>query len=595
MSSTLHVEKKMKPGSLKMSTGPKPLGLLLLCLAVIYTTVAVGEMTFDPRLLGGPWFDKESVLLTTMVTGFAVSCAGAMVLITRRIVFSTLVTLVVAIVIILASRTKFSYLGVRLMYQDLLFYLRNQSEIYFFIDHYFEIFIFIIAASIFLPFALYIFFRIERITVNRIYSIPLFLIGILFAYIGSEAITPQVKSDIFFRSAYDQRHLSTLLVSAVAFSEAIDRPMRITGPRAPNVVEGDEYPHSEPDLHEPRESTYPDIITILHESSIDPGIYFAGEPYQVPQDFFASGDGVIRRLQVETFGGRTWISEYGFLLGINASYLGPTYEFLGVIRENRFKNTFPGRLKELGYTTIANYPSPPTFMNTGRFYRTLGFDIINDPDSLGLRIVENNRPRDRSYYERVISDLNERFAKSKKNPVFYFVWTTATHYPYSTPMHPDLRADEIVVGDEGAEYARRQRIARDDLKWFEGELRRRFPNRKFLLAGFGDHHPLITAGYFSESSGVFKVRDPNEASNMTYYRINGINFEADYESLTSQIEIGFLADSILAAARLPLGPSFSVRAQLRHRCRGLWLGCADAASVGEANSLLSEGPTSLFK
>lgn len=580
---------------LKMSTRPKPLGWLLLSLALIFTTVAMGEMTLYPRLLGGTWLDKESILLTTMTTGFAVAFTGAIVLLTRRIIFATALTLLSIISIICVSRIKYSYLGVRLMYQDFHYYLRNKAEIYFFIDHYFGIFLTLCFLSAFVSILLYTIFRLERLFLHMRYGFYMISLGTLIAYAGEEAVTPQVKADIFFRSAYDQRHLSTLIVSAVAFSEAIDRPMHITGPRAPRVAEGYAYPDSKPDSHDPQETGYPDIITILHESSVDPGIYFEGEAYQVPEDFFSSGDGVVRRLQVETFGGRTWISEYGFLLGINASYLGPTYEFLGVIRENRFKNTLPGRLKELGYTTIANYPSPLTFMNTGRFYRTLGFDIINDPDSLGLKIVENNRPRDRSYYERVMSDLNERFARSENNPVFYFVWTTATHYPYSTPMHPNVRRNEIVVGDDCAEFARRQRMARDDLKWFEGELKRRFPNRKFLLAGFGDHHPLITAGYFGEPSGMFKARDPDELSSMTYYRINGINFEPDYQSLTSQIEIGFLADSILTAARLPLGPSFSVRAQLRHRCRGLWLGCADAASVGEANSLLSEGPTSLFK
>ncbi|WP_156318453.1 sulfatase-like hydrolase/transferase [Rhizobium sp. AAP43] len=569
---------------------------IILCLFLIYITVLLGEVTLDPRLADGTFFNKESALLTTMSGGISLIYLGLLIFITRRIIFSTAIVILTFGTLLAISRTKLSYLGVRLSYQDLYYYLRDYSEVSFFIDHYFGLALLLGATAFLVPLAAYVVFQLDGNHVRRGLSIPAISLGVCLVIIGWTAVTPQVKADIFFRSAYDQRHFSTLFISAVAFSEAIARPMEIMAPQ-PDLATAPPLKLS--DLPQPstaQEDEYPDIIAILHESSVDPGIYFDGERYQVPSDFFASGDGVRRRLHVETFGGRTWISEYGFLLGLNASYLGPTYEFLGIIREGKFKNTLPARLQELGYTTIANYPSPPTFMNTGRFYKTLGFEVINDPKKLGLKIIENNRPRDRAYFERVIAEIEERGIEPNGRPAFYFVWTTATHYPYRQPMHPDIRANEIMAGDDGAEFARRQRIARDDLKWFEGELKTKFPNKKFLVVGFGDHHPLITAGYFSEKPELnFRPKDAKETNTMTYYRINGINFEPDYKRLNDEIEIGFLADSIMAAARLPLGPSFAVRSWLRQRCNGQWLKCPDATAVRQVNTLLSKGPTSLFK
>lgn len=316
----------------------------------------------------------------------------------------------------------------------------------------------------------------------------------------------------------------------------------------------------------------------------------------MPEEFFASGDGKRRRLNVETYGGRTWISEYGFLLGLNASYLGPTYEFLGMVQAGKFQNTLPQRLAELGYVTVANYPSPLSFMNTGRFYRSLGFDVLNNPETLGLRIIENNRPRDREYYQRVLEDIQSRTDRQDRRPGFYFVWSTATHYPYWKPMFPDVRSNEIVQGDQAAEFARRQRIANDDLKWFQRELGRKFPSQKFVLAGFGDHHPIITSDYFDVNAAPnVRPRDETETLHRTYYRIVGINFDPDYASLTDEIEIGYLADSIMSAARLPLGPSFAARAWLRRRCLGLWLTCPETPAVVQTNSMLSEGPSSIFR
>jgi phosphoglycerol transferase MdoB-like AlkP superfamily enzyme len=258
-------------------------------------------------------------------------------------------------------------------------------------------------------------------------------------------------------------------------------------------------------------------------------------------------------------------------------------------------NTLPMELVRLGYRTVANYPSSLSFMNTGSFYRSIGFTTVNAPDDTKIFSTEHLRPRDLEYYDFIVGDIAARRASGDASPLFYFTWTMATHYPYAEPAFPELRPDEFVEGNHVAEYARRQRIAADDLASFEKRLEQEFPGEPFLVVGFGDHHPVITYGYFEDADAPYlKRRAAGETASKTYYRVDGINFEPDYNALSDDIEIGFLADSILAAARLPMSESFAARAWLRHNCGGRWSTCEDHATTDIANYYLSNGSTSLF-
>jgi hypothetical protein len=126
------------------------------------------------------------------------------------------------------------------------------------------------------------------------------------------------------------------------------------------------------------------------------------------------------------------------------------------------------------------------------------------------------------------------------------LWTLATHYPYKSPAFPDVRAAEIVAGDQAAEFARRQRIAADDLAWFERQLAADFPGESFLVVGFGDHQPKITESYFSRGAGSpLRPVDAAETRFLTYFRVDGVNFEPRYDALSPKASIGYLGEMIL--------------------------------------------------
>lgn len=536
----------------------------------------------------------SDVLMYLYVLVFVLFMASCVLLFTGKPVFTLSLTIIIVSVLVLISKLKYMYLETKFIFSDLYFQLSFGSEFKFFFDHYREL-VLILAISLLVAFVLgIIMYKVDNNKVKIKYRVILFVPSVVSASLANDLVLrPTDKRDVFFRVAYTNEHLSDFIISAFAFPAAIAAPMAIGRHVAPPALTETPAITVRPAAN--GIGKRPNIIVVLHESSVDPSLYVIGDQYRVDSRFFASGDEKTRRLQVKAYGGGTWISEYGFLLGLDMSYFGDRAMYLGIFSEGKFRNAFPDVLKNLGYKTIANYPSPLSFMNTGRFYRSIGFETVYSPSDMNLFIGPKQWPRDREYYNFLLNDMQAMRAAGDARPVFYFVWTTATHYPYNYPLFKDVRTDEITTGDEFAEFARRQRIAADDLLWLEGQLKSRFPDESFVVAGFGDHHPRITQPYFSRNRPeVFHPRDPNETTRTTYYRLNAIGFAPDYGALTERIEIGFLGESILGFARLPLDPASVIRQRLRQECDGKWADCALSEFLDKANAELASGPDGVF-
>jgi len=511
--------------------------------------------------------------------------------ISARVAFSLTTTIAVALAILALSIAKFSFLNRKLMFIDLYYSLRDWSEFEFLVGHYGEL---VAGAAIFLFLGLLllgILWRREppmpRIRTKAAVAAlaAVVSIGLVDAYVMPYSL----KSNAFWRDRRDERFFSDLFLSAQFLSQMLRAPLDL-----PHAAHPD--PALEADLgrlqaaQPPAGATRPPhIIAILHESSVDPAIYFDGPRYAVPAPFFASGDGVRRRLLVNTYGGGTWMSEHGLLLGLDLDLVPGVGGYLGMIAVDKFQNTLVDALHASGYRVAANYPSAISFQNTDRFYRSIGFDDVYSVQNM-------TAPRDRDYYAFALERLQASLNEAPERPTFQFLWTSATHYPYKQPAFTDVRADEIVAGDQAAEFARRQRIAADDLAWLEQSLADRFPGEKFLIVGFGDHHPKITDGYFTGSNEFhFHQRDPQETRQATYFRVAGVNFAPDFAALSDKASIGYLGEMIVGAARLPATRAMLVRRWLRVHCAGLWSACADQTAVLSANRLLVEGETALIK
>jgi phosphoglycerol transferase MdoB-like AlkP superfamily enzyme len=574
------------------------LWLALVTIGALALVFFIGEGTTFDRVLTDAQkvgYYAENRSLRLLAACYLLLFVAVLAALTRRMWFAIGTTAMVAGLLYGMSRTKFIYTESKLLFSDIYFHFRNLAEIEFFIGHYGDLMLYGIVALLVVATILAALWRLDDSRIPR----SLGLLSVAAMILGAELLYPRLVSpvaarDVFFRAAFDERYLSSLVVSARSLTASLNAPLKLPS-RTPSETTASEIELLRQAGSDHAPARRPHIILILHESSIDPAIYFNGEHYEVQKEFFASGDGSTRRLLVHTFGGRTWISEYGAMLGIDVSYLGDLSAFLGVAAVDRFQNTFADELQALGYRTIANYPSPTTFMGTGRFYPSIGFDHINTPDDMDLSITRELRPRDKAYYQFLLDDFARQRKASPSQPLFYLIWTVATHHPYVNPAFPEVRADEIVINDPAAEYARRQRIAADDLSWLRETLANRFPDEQFLLAGFGDHHPFITHAYLNNIVRPhIRPRAPGETSMMTYYRLEGIGFEPDYSALEDILEIGFLGDTLLEAAELPIGKAMAARRWLRKNCGGRWSQCAEQAVIEQANAILSSGEASLF-
>lgn len=323
----------------------------------------------------------------------------------------------------------------------------------------------------------------------------------------------------------------------------------------------------------------PNIILILHESTIDPRPYRPEEVDRFAEDPFVSADGVTRKLIVETYGGSTWISEYGVMLGLSTHYFRPNQAFLGHLFQGQMRHSLIHALAAQGYGTTYVYPAPKSFANTGRFYAALGIERVID-------YFDQPKPaynrRDRDHYEMVLRDLARRRAEQDNRPQFSFVMTEAPHFPWDTPYFPDVRADEIRPGDPYAEYARRLRIGHDDYKAFKARLAADFPGEQFLLVGFGDHHPRWTASYIDSTDPATSPRYE------TFYRLDSIGMALPRDLPTEAIEIGYLGTIALEAAGLELDASYRARRETLTACRGLLFRCQDQDRIKAMHRALVE-------
>jgi phosphoglycerol transferase MdoB-like AlkP superfamily enzyme len=535
-----------------------------------------------------PWSPYLYMLLNSI--SFSLLVASLSLLITKRLIFSLAASAIVTAALAALSKTKYYYLQQKLLFSDFAYQLREVAEIKFFLQNY-TLPATVAAATLLLVIgvaaAVYI---ADKSRVKRVVALPLLIASLALVEAAWQKVLPLDRDTVFAHAGANSRHLSNFLVSIRMFVVHANEPFSLGGNKTVSASPKIETHKSNPAVR-------PHIIVILHESSVDPAIYLEGNQYVVRSDFFTSGDEQRRRLNVKAYGGKTWISEHGLLLGADVSYFSSRKDFLGIVAAGKFKNSLPHELRSLGYRTVANYPSPTTFLNTGKFYQSLGFEKVFSEKEMNLEIkLGGARPRDLDYYKFMIEDLarNQKDLKEPE-PSFYFLLTSATHYPWNYKEFPGVRDSEYIAGDDAVEYSRRQRIAADDLASFKASLAERFPGQPFIVAGFGDHHPLITHNYVHDWEMRNKrKRDPAEHMWRTYYHIGGINYSPNYQALSHEIEIGFLGESVLSAANLPLSGSYQIRRWLREKCGGRWADCSDLESLNAANAQLSDGPFAIF-
>ena len=330
----------------------------------------------------------------------------------------------------------------------------------------------------------------------------------------------------------------------------------------------------------------PHIILVHDESSFDirvvPGI-------KVPSGYgshFPSFDGRRRHFIAEGAGGPSWYTEYNVLAGLSARSFGRFAYYVTQIAAGRVARGLPTALRRCGYRTFSIYPALGAFMSARAFQTTTGMQKFLDQAALGTDRIEP----DRFYYDTALRMIER---ERGKGPMFLFVYLAENHYPWNYRWRPDLIPEWKNPGNapEVDEYLRRQSMSFRDYAGLLDRLKREFQGESFLVVRYGDHQPEFASVLLDPSLDEAAINqhlmtyDPRYYT--TYYAIDTVNFKpADLSSALDTLEGPYLPLVVQEAAGLPLDPSFAEQKRILQRCRGLFYACAGGAEARRFNRLL---------
>lgn len=389
------------------------------------------------------------------------------------------------------------------------------------------------------------------------------------------AITAHVEiGPRHLQATFPDRHLSTFYSSWPAALEALARGQLIEAARE-RQTPFDPAPACAP------EGRPPHIILIHQESVTPPGPLKGLEYDRALDDFFRSHDGRSYGMRVETFGGASWLTEFSVLTGAASRFFGSIRHFVQIYMAGRMDDALPTALSRCGYTNMMFYPFLKGFFGSARFFETVGLKQIYDArDQKAAKDTE----QDRFYYGNMLAEIERRLER-RESPLFIYLQTMSAHWPYDVTFWPERK---VAGGGPGThpetnEFLRRLAMAKEDYEELRKELARRFPQERFLIVHYGDHHPLATRFFFGfDGQEVETINDALADASpafVTYFAVDGVNYAPPPLPQVETIDSAYLGAVILEQARLPMPESWRERARLMRACDGRYALCPDRQAI----------------
>ena len=322
----------------------------------------------------------------------------------------------------------------------------------------------------------------------------------------------------------------------------------------------------------------PDLLVVLSESQVDPRTVPGLPVAAATAARLEAANGPLRPLQVESFGGGTWITTLSFMTGLSAWDFGWRAPYLTVTLEDRVRRALPEALAACGYRSVALLPMHRGFVNEGAFLSSIGFETVLDRHDIG---AEHYHLRDRFYLD-AASRFVERHRREDGRPLFLYVQTMFAHSPYEERALPDIKVpgEPLAASAQRAEYLRRLVIARSDLAAFARRERARAPDRGLVLMDFGDHHPMATAPLLERAPGGLALADPGSAAYRTFHTVSRADGAWRLRTGPDDVpDIAFLASRLLKAAGVRPGAPWDSLARLDAACSGRMHRCRDRSLV----------------
>lgn len=513
---------------------------------------------------------------------FAASVLGAMVLLaialSGRIAFGVIAGSLPMLLLEIAANLKFEYLATPLLAPDLIYYFNWQ--ILETLLNYPLLMGAIVLALVCTPLFLIVAWRADRkpaaIWAERAARAMGVVVGLAALAICMNPNGPfaAVHAKGMWLAMNDDSFVSDFLISF--------RNTRVTTPRY-NLADSTHFDwrdDSSPDAAAPIK---PDIVAVLEESTFDPRMLAVCTLPQVcDRRLFQRDANTLAHgwLEVHTWGGGTWTTEFAFLTGLSHDLFGPAGIYAPFNLAPRIRYTLAHVLHANGYRTVAIYPTDGDFLNGRNAYADYGFDAFYGGEQVGLGWKSTDADLMRVFHKVFAIEK----AKAHGAPVFLFMLTLHQHgphmtllselpAPYNKPLFagktaPDKALDAWLNLNLG-NYL--QRLAMSDAAEADLEAQLRSDDRPALLLHFGDHQPSFDGAITSLKKALpLRITNPQIA---TYYMLKGFGLKSPPHFDYPVLDIAFAGSLLLDAAGLHKNAFFTANSLLRERCNGQYLDC----------------------
>lgn len=541
-------------------------GLLLHLLAVL---------AYAAMLLYGPLSEgtqEERIYTSVLSGGFCL----LLLCLSRRVAFSLIATAGLFSLLLASSVLKMIYMTTPLLAPDLVYFANTDTvEV---VLRYPLLLIASFVGLVLLPVSLVGIWRIDKPQLLptwrprwRRLLLAVVAAASLFALV--RAMSPQgpfaaVYAKGMWAAMNDKSYLTDFFISF--YSTQIQPPVLVEG-----AAERQVWNEQVATIGDPRQR--PDIFVVLEESTFDPTMLAVCKLPLCKRKLFQDDKRTRAHgyLQVHTWGGGTWTSEFAFLTSMAHVLFGNAGLYAPFNLAPRVAYSLPKVMKENGYRTLVIYPMSGSFINARNAYSYYGFDEFYDGSENGLGWESTDFDL-LKVFDRVIAQERKEFPDT---PLFVFMLTLHQHgphmtplgqlpSPYNKPLFPkkldawlNLNMSNYLSRLEQSEQA----MSELEQKLFTG-------SRRTVLMHFGDHQPSFDGAINAMEKRVPKgVTDP---SKITYYMLKS-NFplrkKVDFELL----DIIYLGSLLLDVADLRKDDFYEANTLLRDRCQGRYFDCTD--------------------
>lgn len=541
--------------------------------APVRPTTAWAVAAFIAAVLMHQFWTNEGELPNIIFTaGVTMALVALVVLISRRVLFSLVLTASLIATIAAAASVKRATMNMVVHAYDLFFYLSSWSTIsYLWSDHRRYV-LGLVGALLATAIAARIAYHADSIRMSRRWSAIAGILFIVVAWYGAEAKGERRHMQFYYQNLY----VSSFYASWAETLETLWRGALLeAAPKAAAAAPAFSIPSRCDTNAKP-----PHIILIHQESVVQPSLFKQLSYDHAVDRLFQSADSNLHQMRVETYGGASWLTEFSLLAGVSTHSFGGMRQFVQTFTQNKLKDTLPQALERCGYRNVVFYPMMRNFVSNDKFYTSIGLREIFDMKSQGAPTAQE---RDRFYYDNSLAEL-DRHVRTSRKPMFLFIQTMSAHWPYDFAFNPEVQASGGGPGTdpEMHEYLRRVSMAKMDFDHLMAELPRRFPRERFLVVHYGDHHPMATRmllGFNSDTEAEDVAMHPDSIGFVTYYAARGVNYRVPPMPQFETLDVPYVSTVMLDLAGLPLSDSHKERKRLMYLCKGRYNGCAQRDEI----------------